>query len=112
MKFRKDWFRHLEDDGRDTRTKSQRTRRFHKPNFIFHNKESTLKIYVFNETIYSKGLWVHLVYIQQITSDYATGSGKAETGLHTPSPRQAGPLTCNILSHKNPFLLQGNKMFR
>lgn len=46
------------------------------------------------------------------TFNYSPGSGKAVIGLHPPPPREAGPLTHNIVLHNNLFYLQGNKIFR
>jgi hypothetical protein len=41
---------------------------------------------------------------------YTPSSGQAVTGLHPSPPREAGPLTHNIMFHKNSFLLEGNKI--
>jgi hypothetical protein len=42
--------------------------------------------------------------------DHTPGSGQAVTGLHLSPPRAAGPLTNNIMFHKNSILLQGSKI--
>jgi hypothetical protein len=44
--------------------------------------------------------------------DYMPGSGKVVTRLHLSPPREAGPLTHNIMFQKNKFLLQGSKISR
>jgi hypothetical protein len=42
--------------------------------------------------------------------NYTPDLGQAVTGLHVSAPREAGPLTHNIMLHKNSFLLQTNKI--
>jgi hypothetical protein len=44
--------------------------------------------------------------------DFTPGSGQAVIELHLVPPREAGPLTHNIMFHKNSFLLQGSKMIK
>jgi hypothetical protein len=44
--------------------------------------------------------------------DYAPGSRQAVTGLHFSPLRGAGPLTCNVMFHKNSFLLKGSKIIK
>jgi hypothetical protein len=39
-------------------------------------------------------------------------SGQALTGLHLSPPRGAGPLTHNVVFHKNSFLLQRSKVIK
>jgi hypothetical protein len=46
------------------------------------------------------------------TLDYTPDAGQAVTGLHFSTPREAGLLTYNIMSHENIFLLQGSKIIR
>lgn len=45
------------------------------------------------------------------TLDCKSGS-QAETGLHLSPPKEKGPLTQDILVHKDPVILQKSKIFR
>jgi hypothetical protein len=47
-----------------------------------------------------------------LTFNYTPDSGNAVTGLHLSPPREAGPLTHNVMFHKNSFLVQGSKIIR